>query len=155
MDLANQGYTTMQILQYYYGEDIEIVRNVPVQNVSPSAPLVPLRLGSVGNDVKNIQLRLNRISQNYPRIPKIYPTDGYFGTQTESAVREFQNIFNLTPDGVVGNATWYRIQLIFNGVKRLNDLNSEGLTLDEVSTQFPEVLQYGDSGEGVRTCSTF
>ena len=155
VDLANQGSTTMQILQYYYGEDIEIVRNVPVQNVSPSAPLVPLRLGSVGNDVKNIQLRLNRISQNYPRIPKIYPTDGYFGTQTESAVREFQNIFNLTPDGVVGNATWYRIQLIFNGVKRLNDLNSEGLTLDEVSTQFPEVLQYGDSGEGVRIMQYF
>ena len=55
----------------------------------------------------------------------------------------------------MGNATWYRIQLIFNGVKRLNDLNSEGLALEEVSTQFPEVLQFGDSGTEVRTMQYF
>lgn len=149
--LANDGFLPYQILQYYYGDDIRIVEDVPVENVRQSYPGVPLRLGSASNDVLDVQLRLNRISQNYPSIPKIYPVDGIFAVETEDAVKAFQRVFNLTPDGVVGNATWYQIARIFNAVKRLNELNSEGLKLSEVGTQFEETFTVGASGDGVRS----
>lgn len=149
VSLANEGLGAYEILTRYYGEDIDIVQNAPVAAVEPSDPANPLRLGSAGNDVSFIQLRLNRISANYPKIPKISPVDGVFGTETENAVRTFQQIFNLTPDGIVGKATWYKIQFIYNAVKRLNELNSEGLTLDEVSKQFRSDITPGDTGEDV------
>ncbi len=150
VSLANNGLNSVEILQRYYGRDIEIVTNAPVGSVTPSAPLIPLRLGSAGNDVLRVQIRLNRISSNYPGIPKIYPLNGIFSQSTEEAVKVFQEVFDLLQDGVVGTATWYRIQYIYSGVKRLSELNSEGLTIGEVSNQFPEVLAPGDEGEGVR-----
>ncbi|MDY3845986.1 MAG: peptidoglycan-binding protein [Eubacteriales bacterium] len=146
VELAQDGYNAYEILKYYYGDDIEIVSDVPVGKVEESAPRVPLRLNSVGPDVQQVQVRLNRISRNFSAIPKIYPTDGIFDESTERAVRIFQSVFDLTSDGIVGPATWYKINYIYNGVKQLNSLNSEGLTLSEVSTQYPEVLRRGDSG---------
>lgn len=146
----SEGLTPFEILQRYYGNDIELVTNAPVEGIDISVPLRPLQLGSSGNDVRRIQIRLNRISTNYPAIPKIALTNGFFGQSTDAAVREFQRIFNLTPDGRVGRATWYKIQFIYNGIKQLNSLDSEGITLSDVSRQFPEVLREGDSGDFVR-----
>ena len=100
--------------------------------------------------MRNVQIRLNRISQNYPAIPKIVVTDGLFSTDTEEAVKEFQHIAGLTPDGIVGNATWYAILFYYNAVKRLNELNSEGLSLSEISQEFPFLLQEGMTGQAVR-----
>ena len=150
VELANQGMTPYEILQYYYGDDIEIVRNAPIQNIQESYPGIPLRLGSVGNDVQAIQIRLNRISQNYPLIPKINPVNGVFDENTENAVRQFQQIFNLAQDGIVGKSTWYKIQFIYVNVKRLAELESEGISLQEISKQFETSLQEGMSGESVR-----
>ena len=149
VDLAEQGYTPYEILTYYYGDDIDIVRDVPVGVEEESAPTVPLRVGSVNDDVRVAQIRLNRISANYPSIPKIALTDGIFGTDTEAAVRRFQEIFSLTPDGIIGRSTWYYIRRIYNGVKRLNEIDSEGVTLEEVTQQYPGVLREGDVGLGV------
>ncbi|MBQ8578189.1 MAG: peptidoglycan-binding protein [Clostridia bacterium] len=149
--LAEQGKLPYQILQYYYGDDVRVVSGVPVEDIPESYPGVPLRSGSIGNDVKNLQLRLNRISRNYPAIPKIYPVDGIFAVETEDAVKAFQRIFNLTPDGVVGPGTWYSVQRIFNAVKRLNELNSEGLRITDISTAFPETLQEGDRSLAVQS----
>ena len=148
--LAEQGYTPYEILQYYYGDDIDIITNVPVMALRTSVPERPLRLGSAGDDVRQIQLRLNRISDNYPSIPKIAIPDGVFSYDTEDAVRRFQEVFGLTPDGIVGKDTWYRIVFLYNAVKRLGELNSEGLTLDEVSDRFDEALVPGDTGDEVR-----
>ncbi len=147
--LANRGLTPFEILQYYYGDDISIVRGAPVMSIDGTAPEVPLRLGSGGDEVRSIQIRLNRISDNYPSIPKIAIPDGVFSFDTEDAVRRFQEVFSLTPDGIVGPATWYRIQLIYNAVKRLNELNSEGIRLDEVTQQYPGQLSEGDVGSEV------
>lgn len=151
VELAEQGLTPYQILQYYYGNNIGIVENAPISANIPSYPGVPLRVGSSGNDVKTIQLQLNRIASNYPAIPRISNPNGVFGVSTRNAVQEFQRIFNLTPDGIVGKATWYQLKYIYNGVKRLNELTSEGLTLEEVSRPFPEVLQEGDTGIAVQS----
>ena len=151
VELAEQGLTPYQILQYYYGNNIGIVENAPISANIPSYPGVPLRVGSSGNDVKTIQLQLNRIASNYPAIPRIPNPNGVFGVSTRNAVQEFQRIFNLTPDGIVGKATWYQLKYIYNGVKRLNELTSEGLTTEEVSRPFPEVLQEGDTGIAVQS----
>ena len=155
VDLAERGYTPYEILQYYYGNDIDIVSDVPVGVLRESAPTVPLRVGSVNDNVRTVQLRLNRIGQNYPSIPKIPETDGVFGTQTEAAVRRFQEIFGLTADGVVGRATWYYIRRIYNAVKRLNEIDAEGVTLEEVTAQYPGVLREGDVSLGVLNLQYF
>ena len=147
--LAGQGRSALEILRNYYGDDIEIVSNLPISGSERSAPAVPLREGDTGRDVEYIQLRLNRISANYPAIPKIPVTDGFFGPETLAAVREFQRVFGLTDDGIVGNATWYAVQRIYNAVKRLNSLNAEGLRYNEVDRQFPSTLSLGDQNTGV------
>ena len=144
--LAEDGLDALEILRTYYGDDIEIVNNAPIEEIRPSNPIRPLSIGDAGSDVSFIQMRLNRISANYPAIPKISPVDGVFGAETDAAVREFQRIFGLYVDGVVGRATWYRIQFIFNSVKRLSELDSEGLSFEEIPTQFPAELSTGDSG---------
>ncbi len=150
VSLAGSGLVPYEILQYYYGGDIDIVSNVPVESIAESAPLVPLRIGAANNDVALVQTRLNRISANYPAIPKIYEANGIYNEATAEAVRAFQRIFGLTEDGIVGRSTWYRIAYIYNGVKRLSDLNSEGLTLGELPSEYPETLMEGMQGPAVR-----
>lgn len=127
--LAEQGLTPYEILQYYYGDDINIVDNVSVKTNTPSYPGEEMSLGMASNDIKTIQVQLNRISRNYPAIPKIEPINGIYGGSTERAVREFQKIFNLPETGVVNEATWYKIAYIYISVKKLSELNSEGLRL--------------------------
>lgn len=144
--LAGQGLSPYEILQHYYGNDINIVTNVPVGTNFESYPLYPLRIGSFGQDVSVIQNELNRIRRNYPSIPEITDQPGIFGASTEAAVKQFQKIFNLTQDGIVGNATWYKIKYIFNGVKGLGELGSEGLLPEEISSPFQVAWQEGDSG---------
>lgn len=155
VELANQGYTPYEILQYYYGNDINIVTNAPVADVSDSYPGTPLRIGSYGKDVLLLQLALNRISRNYPAIPKIAYPNSVFGVETEDAVKKFQEIFNLTQDGIVGKATWYKIYWMYTTVKRLSELDSEGVSLETVSRQFRDELSQGDRGDEVRLVQYF
>ena len=155
VSLAEQGFTPYEILTYYYGDDIDIVTNAPVAGITESAPSAPLRLGSAGNSVRALQIRLNRISDNYPAIPKIAIPDGVFSYDTEDAVKKFQEIFSLTPDGIVGKATWYRTQFIYNAVKRLNELDSEGIELSEVTKQFGSELSLGSQGVEVANVQYF
>lgn len=149
VDLANQGMTPYEILQYYYGSDIDI-KLAPILPYMESYPGEPLRLGDREYEVRVIQQRLNRIARNFPAIPRIKPVDGVFGEQTENAVKTFQRVFNLTPDGIVGPGTWYKISFIYSSVRRLSELYGENESLSEVPVQFVEPLELGDSGERVR-----
>ena len=151
VDLAEQGLTPYEILQHYFGDNINIVFNAPVGDGTPSYPGRPLSRGSVGEDVRTIQQQLNRIRRNYPAIPRISEVSNVFGAETEAAVRAFQSIFNLASDGIVGKATWYKIKMIFNGVKSLSEITSEGLTISEAQRVYPEVLRLGDTGLNVET----
>ncbi len=155
VELAERGMTPFEILQYYYGDDINLNFNTPIETPSYSLPYRPLRPGEIGEEVRSIQIRLNRISVNYPSIPKIYPVDGIYDLDTENAVREFQRIFDLAVDGIIGKSTWYKILQIFYGVKRLNELDSEGLELGEIERQFPELLREGDSGIYIKQLQYF
>ena len=149
VSLAEEGLDFFSILQRYYGNDIVLETNVPVENISPSAPPVTLVEGDTGRDVELIQRKLNRISANFPGIPKIYPVDGFFGQSTTDAVKKFQEVFGLTTDGLVGRATWNEIQFIYNAVKKLYTVDSEGLRLEDVNTRYSGELSSGDSGDGV------
>lgn len=153
--LAEQGYTPYEILKSFYGDDIDIISDVEVEGIERSSPAVPLALGSSGDDVRIIQLRLNRISDNYPSIPKIVAIDGIFTDDTDAAVKRFQEIFGLIVDGTVGNATWYTIARLYNAVKRLNELDSEGIKLSDVTKQYPGVLTLGSRGIGVSNLQYF
>ncbi len=141
--LANQGLTPYEILQYYYGDDIDIVKNAPVKTAMPSYPGIELKLGSAGNDVRTLQIHLNRISGNYPAIPKIPAADGIFDAATESAVTKFQEVFGLDPNGIVDSATWYRIAYIYTSVKRIAELDSEGVRYEEIENKYTEDLKIG------------
>ncbi len=147
--LAEQGYTPYDILRYYYGDNINIVTNAPIGDRLSTWDGRTLGFGSLGNAVQQVQIRLNRISKNFPSIPKIYPVNGIFDEGTQDAVREFQRVFNLNVDGLVGKNTWYAIQRTYNAVKRLNDLSSEGLSREEVEGIFNSFLSEGDSGPEV------
>ena len=151
VELANQGRDYFSILQNYYGNNIVLEENVPVQNIPSSAPPVTLREGDTGRDVELIQRKLNRISANYPGIPKIYPADGFFGPSTTDAVRKFQEVFGLEQDGLVGRATWNQIQFVYNAVKKLYTVNSEGIRITDVQTRYTDTLQEGSTGDGVLT----
>ena len=148
-NLAQQGYTSEQILDSYYG-NVETVVNAPIRGIMSSYPGTPLRNGSTGPNVVVLQVSLNRISQNYPAIPKIPSADGVFGSRTEAAVRAFQQIFGLTPDGIVGPATWYEIVRIYTAVTNLSELRSQGQQFYSVSWSPPNGLEVGDTGEKVQ-----
>lgn len=149
-NLARQGYNTTQIIRSYYG-NVEIVNNAPVRGYTSSYPGTALRRGSSGPNVVVIQVELNRIAQNYPAIPKLANVDGIFGSRTENAVRKFQQIFNLTPDGVVGKATWYALVRLYTAVNRLSELRSLGQQFYSVSWSPPNSLSQGSTGDKVRT----
>ena len=140
-NLAEQGYNSVDILRTYYGDNIEIVTNAPVQGLVQSYPGTALRRGSTGPNVVVVQTSLNRVGQNYPAIPKISPVDGIFGSQTENAVRRFQEIFGLTPDGVVGRATWYALVRLYVGVTSLAELRSQGQQFYNISWNYGGALQ--------------
>ena len=125
--LAKQGKTPLQILKYYYGSNIEIVRTNNIQAIPQSYPGSPLRQGDSGTAVFTLQRQLNRIAKDYPFFGKL-TVDGVFGPRMVSTVRTFQRQFNLTADGVVGRQTWYKISYIYVSVKDLAELTSEGET---------------------------
>ena len=125
--LAKQGKTPLQILKYYYGSNIEIVRTHNIQAIPQSYPGSPLRQGDSGTAVFTLQRQLNRIAKDYPFFGKL-TVDGVFGPRMASTVKTFQRQFNLTADGVVGRQTWYKISYIYVSVKDLAELTSEGET---------------------------
>ena len=148
-NLAQRGLDYVQILRNYYG-NVEIVANAPIRGITSSYPGTPLRRGSSGPAVVVIQVELNRIAQNYPAIPKLTTVDGIFGSRTEASVRRFQEIFDLTPDGIVGKATWYALVRLYTAVTRLSELRSQGQQFYSINWEYPDPIQEGDTGDKVR-----
>ena len=155
VDLAEEGMTPYEILQYYYGGDINLVMNAPVGGNVASYSGRPLRRGDAGNDVQTLKRQLNRIGKNYPAIPAL--DDSFvFDGDMEEAVRVFQQIFNLAQDGIVGKATWYKIKQIYNGVKQLSDLSSEGLTISggKACSGTPRSCGWGTAASACGRCGS-
>lgn len=120
--LGDQGYSPIEILRYFYGNDMYINVAEEISGIPASWPGYNLDIGASGLKVRQIQEQLNRISQSYPALPKVN-ADGIYGSQTAEAVRIFQNVFGLSQTGIVNYSTWYKIQEIFVGVSRIAELN--------------------------------
>ena len=139
--LAQEGYSAMDILRYYYGDDIERVTDAPVMGLQQSYPGAPLRRGDRGAEVAQLQTMLNQVSRDFPAIPRLREVDGVFDADTEEAVRAFQEVFGLAADGVVGRATWYKLVYLYVGIRDLAELAGEGQNL------YGDALQRLDDGQ--------
>lgn len=116
--LGDQGYSAIEIIRYYFGNDMYINTADIISGVPSSFPGYDLGIGASGEKVRQLQTQLNRIAKNYPAIPTI-AADGIYGSATSNAVRTFQRIFNLPQTGVTDYATWYEISDIYVGVTRI------------------------------------
>ena len=150
VELARQGLSPLEILKRYYGNDIKIIYNAEVSPNIPSYPGFPFRLGSAGNYVRQLKIQLNRISNNYPAIPKIEEENIFFTTDMEESVKAFQKIFDLPVTGEVDKATWYEVKYLYNAVKKVADLTSEGISIEEVQFPYGDTLYQGESGPYIR-----
>lgn len=119
--LGDQGYSTIEILRNFYGDNMYINSAEEIAGIPASWPGAPLDIGSSGPKVRQMQEQLNAIAQSYPALPKI-AVDGIYGEATQNAVREFQKVFGLPATGVVDYPTWYEIQEIYVGVTRIAEL---------------------------------
>ncbi len=149
--LADQGRAALQILRYYYPNDIEISQTNIITNIVVSYPGATLQSGSTGLAVQTIQTYLNRIRRNYPAIPLITDNPGEFGSSTQAAVTKFQSIFGLTPNGKVEKATWNKISYIYVAIAKLASLDSEGTALGIGTVPPSSILKVGSSGIDVIT----
>lgn len=150
VELADRGYTALEILRHYYGDDINLVENAPTGENLPSYPGLPLALGTAGEEVRILQRELNRISRNFPAIPHVEVNVGVDDAATAAAVTAFQEIFDLPVTGIVDKATWYAIKRKYVAVKGLGELLGEGISYSEAERLYPRQLQLGDSGNEVR-----
>lgn len=116
--LGEQGYSPIEIIRYYYGDDMYINSAEQISGIPSSWPGYELTVGSNGAKVRQMQEQLNAIAAVYTAIPSLVP-DGIFGENTQRAVKEFQSIFGLPVSGVVDYRTWYKISQIFVAVTRI------------------------------------
>jgi len=145
--MAQQGATPIQILRHYYPNDVQLVEsNNFVEQTTTTYPGTALRVGSTGDAVRLVQTYLNRISGNF-WIPAPGVIDGIFGQRLRDSVIAFQRQFNLTPDGVIGKATWYEIIRVYVAVRHLAELTSEGQRIGISPPPPTTIIRMGSRGE--------
>ena len=119
--LGDQGYSAIEILRAFYGNDMYINVAEAVSGIPASWPGYDLDIGATGNKVSQIQEQLNTIAGAYPAVPTV-TVDGIYGDATKNAVWVFQGIFGLGQTGIVDYPTWYKIQEIYVAVSRIAEL---------------------------------
>ena len=118
--LGDEGYSAIEIIRYYYGNDMYINTAEQISGVPSSFPGYDLSIGASGDKVRQLQTQLNRIARNYPAIPTI-TVDGIYGPATAGAISTFQEIFDLPVTGITDYATWYEVSDIYVGVTRISE----------------------------------
>ena len=119
--LGDQGYAPLEIIRYYYGNDMYINTAEQISGIPSSWPGADLTVGSTGAKVRQMQEQLNRIAQTYPALPSV-TADGIYGENTRQAVADFQRVFGLPITGVVDYPTWFKISDIYVAVTRIAEL---------------------------------
>lgn len=155
VSLAENGYTPLEILRYYYGNNVELHTTNNIQSIQSSYPGTPLKLGTVSDAVITISNQLNRIRKNYPAVPEIKNVSSTYTTEVQDAVKAFQKIFNLSTDGIVGPATWNKISYIYVSVKKLAELSSEGETTVLPDTPPCNTIKLYSTGDYVKLAQYF
>ena len=121
-ELGEAGYSPIEILRNFYGDDMYINTAEQISGIPASWPGYDLKIGATGDKVRQLQEQLDAISSVYTALPDISP-DGIYGPATAEAVRKFQSIFGLPQTGVVDFATWYKISHIYVGITRIAELS--------------------------------
>ena len=121
-ELGEAGYSPIEILRNFYGDDMYINTAEQISGIPASWPGYDLKIGATGDKVRQLQEQLDAIASVYTAIPDITP-DGIYGPATAEAVRKFQSIFGLPQTGVVDFATWYKISHIYVGITRIAELS--------------------------------
>ena len=119
--LGDRNYSAIEILRYYYGDNMYINTAEEISGVPASWPRYDLDIGASGDKVRQIQEQLNRIAEVYTAIP-MEPVTGYYDEATQETVKAFQKIFKLPQTGIIDYTTWYKIQEIYVGVTRIAEL---------------------------------
>ena len=119
--LGDQGYTPIEILRNYYGDNMYINTAEEIAGIPSSWLGENLDIGSSGQKVRQMQEQLNTIAGAYPALATL-DVDGIFGEKTQEAVKKFQEVFGLPATGIVDYPTWYKIQEIYVGVSRIAEL---------------------------------
>lgn len=119
--LGDQGYSAIEILRYFYGDNMYINTAQEISGIPSSWPGYNLTIGSTGDKVRQMQEQINVIAGAYPAIPRV-TVDGIYGQGTSAAVRGFQSVFGLPVTGIVDYPTWYKISEIYVGVSRIAEL---------------------------------
>lgn len=118
--LSDEGYDAIDIIHYYFGNDMYINTAEAISGIPSSYPGYVLTIGASGDKVRQLQEQLNRIARNYPALPTVTP-DGIYGENTANAVRVFQKIFSLPQTGETDYPTWYEISDIYVGVTQISE----------------------------------
>ena len=119
--LGDQGYSPIEILRYYYGDNIYINTAEAISGIPASWPGYNLEIGSRGDKVRQLQEQINVIAGSYPAIPKV-TVDGIYGPATAAAIRKIQSVFGLPQTGITDYSTWYKVSEIYVGVSRIAEL---------------------------------
>ncbi len=119
--LGDQGYSPIEILRYYYGDNMYINTAEAISGIPSSWPGYNLENGASGSKVRQLQEQINVIAGAYPAIPKL-TVDGIYGPDTTAAIRKFQSVFGLPPTGITDYKTWYKVSEIYVGVSRIAEL---------------------------------
>ena len=145
VDLAKAGRSATDILKSYYGTNIKVINNAPIGGDIITFPGTNLSIGSAGDPIRLLKKQLNRIGANYPAIPIILDDSIFFTKDMEEAVKKFQSIFDLNETGIVDKSTWYKIKYIYNAVKNVSDLYSEGIKEEDVEVLYQGKVKLGDT----------
>lgn len=119
--LGDQGYSPIEILRYFYGDNMYINTAEAISGIPSSWPGYNLENGSSGSKVRQLQEQMNVIAGAYPAISKLN-VDGIYGPATAAAVSKFQSVFGLPVTGITDYKTWYKISEIYVGVSRIAEL---------------------------------
>lgn len=155
VSLAQQGYSPIEILKVYYGDQIEIAQTNIVEEMASPYPGFILEQGSISPSVETLERSINRIHRNYPAIPMIIEMDYRFTSETQWAVSEFQKMFFLEETGKADAGTWNRIAFMASAILRLQDLNQEGQMQPIPSIPPSVLLRLGSRGGYVRLAQYF
>ena len=119
--LGDQGYSPIEILRYYYGDNMYINTAEAISGIPASWPGYNLEIGSRGDKVRQLQEQINVIAGSYPAIPKV-TVDGIYGPATAAAIRKIQSVFGLPQTGITDYSTWYKVSEIYVGVSRIAEV---------------------------------
>lgn len=148
--LAENGKVPIEILRFYYGDDIHIITDAEVSVAIATYPGIPLKLGDMNEHIRVLKRQLNRIAQNYPALPIFEPIHEYYDIIMEQTIRKFQEIFNLNSTGIVDKSTWYKIKYLYTSVKKLSELYTEGISLEDTLLKYDLTVKVGEEGERIR-----